>query len=53
MFFFPRHIVDLFRLGIFFENFIHKSTDHASLNVDYFFEIFEISDHYTDVDFWR
>ncbi len=52
-FFVPRHILNLFSLGICFENFFHKSTDPNTLDVDYFFEMFEISDQYTDVDFWR
>ena len=52
VFFVPRHIVDLFRLGICFENFIHKSTDPTQVDVvDYFFEMFNTSDNYTDVDF--
>jgi hypothetical protein len=51
IFFVPRHIVDIFRLYICLKNFLHKSIDPNTLDVDYFFEMFEISDHYTDVDF--
>ena len=51
IFFVPRHIVDIFCLGICFENFFHKSNDPTTLDVNYFFEMIEISDHYTDVDF--
>ena len=45
--------MDIFCLGICFENLFHESTDLFALDVYYFFEIFETSDHAIDVDFRR
>ena len=53
LFMVPRYILNLFCLGIGFENLFHESADPFTLDVYYFFEIFKIGDHTIDVDFRR
>jgi len=51
----PRHIENLFCLGISFENFFHENFDRFILTLDFYYsyEIFEISDQITYMGFFR
>ncbi len=55
LFIVPRHIENLFCLGISFENFFHENFDRFILTLDFYYsyEIFKISDQITDMGFFR